>query len=560
MNQPAHFLRFKSPIEHIGLPEKFTFPFYYEPHPLAVLAAEQLQEYLLTQEDFIHNFGIDPNDDSLIIGKMFGVLVVKNSVGEIGFLAAFSGKLAESNHHKMFVPPVFDMLYENSFFTQDSEVVNIINRKIEAIEANQDYIHCKESYASLMSQSQQELSEKKQWLNDAKRERKAKRKSAQDELSPSDFEELTEALKKESLRNQFYYRELSEHWKDKLTAAKSALDKFEDELKSLKTERKEKSNQLQRKLFEQYTFLNQNQENKSLYQIFNEGMRLTPPAGAGECAAPKLLQYAFGNNLTPIALAEFWWGVPPKSEVRKHAHYYPACRGKCEPILKHMLEGITLDDNPMEKNFAKDKVITTLYEDDYFLAINKPPELLSVPGINVQDSVFTRMQFKYPEATGPLIIHRLDMNTSGIMLIAKTKEVHKLIQGQFIKRKVQKEYIAILEGIVQEDQGKISLPLRVDLEDRPRQLVCYEHGKKAETKWEVISRSDTTTRIKFHPITGRTHQLRVHAAHPKGLNSAILGDDLYGNKDTRLHLHASKISFSHPISREPITIESPAEF
>ena len=259
-------------------------------------------------------------------------------------------------------------------------------------------------------------------------------------------------------------------------------------------------------------------------------------------------------------MAEFWWGTPPKSEVRKHAHYYPACRGKCEPILKHMLQDVIMDDNPMEKNFAKDKVITTIYEDEYFLAINKPPELLSVPGIKVQDSVYTRMQFKYPDATGPLTVHRLDMNTSGLMLIAKTKEVHKLLQGQFIRRKVKKEYIALLDGIVEDDNGKISLPLRVDLEDRPRQLVCYEHGKKADTEWEVISRKNNITRIKFYPITGRTHQLRVHAAHPKGIGIAILGDDLYGTKGERLYLHAAKITFSHPISREKMTLEAPIEF
>lgn len=560
MSPDKRFIPFDAPIDHFSLPQKFTFPFYYTPHPLAKLAASQLQEYLINQSDFEHNFGLDPSDESLIIGKMFGVLVVQNKEGKLGFLAAFSGKLADQNHHDIFVPPVFDMLYENSFFLKQSKVVNEINRQLELIESDPNFIELNRTHEKLALATQQEIQQKKQALNKAKKERKEIRKKAEKEMSAVDFAALKEAHKKESLKQQFFYRELTHHLTEKLEKVSTALTKYTDQIKALKQERKEKSNALQQELFEQYTFLNSAKENKSLYQIFNEGFNINPPAGAGECAAPKLLQYAFRNDLKPITMAEFWWGVPPKSEVRAHAHFYPACRGKCEPILNHMLSNIELDENPMEKNFAKDKIIEIIYEDDYFLAINKPPELLSVPGINVQDSVYTRMQVKYPSATGPLIVHRLDMNTSGLMLIAKTKEVHKMLQGQFIKRKVKKEYVAILQGHVAKDKGKISLPLRVDLDDRPRQLVCYEHGKKAETEWEVESRTEKTTRIRFFPITGRTHQLRVHAAHPDGLNTPILGDDLYGNKDERLYLHAHKISLLHPISRVPITFEAKAAF
>jgi tRNA pseudouridine32 synthase/23S rRNA pseudouridine746 synthase len=313
---------------------------------------------------------------------------------------------------------------------------------------------------------------------------------------------------------------------------------------------------LQQQLFKEYAFLNQHKELKSLGEIFNEN----PPAGAGECAAPKLLHFAFQHDLKPIAMAEFWWGASPKSEVRKHAQYYPACTGKCEPILKHMLQGIRTDANPFEINQADGKEIAIVFEDDYLAVINKPAEFLSVPGKQVTDSVYGRMKAKYPDATGPLVVHRLDMSTSGLLIVAKTAEIHKKLQSQFIKRKVQKQYVALLEGIIKEDSGLIVLPLRVDLDNRPNQLVCYDFGKSAQTKWKVIARKNNRTLIHFYPITGRTHQLRVHAAHPLGLNTPILGDDLYGNKANRLHLHAESLTFQHPISKETITITVAADF
>ncbi|MND52220.1 Ribosomal large subunit pseudouridine synthase A [compost metagenome] len=259
-------------------------------------------------------------------------------------------------------------------------------------------------------------------------------------------------------------------------------------------------------------------------------------------------------------MAEFWWGQSPKSEIRIHGQFYPACRGKCEPILAHMLEGVEMDENPMLTNPAEGRDVEIVYEDEALVVVNKPAEFLSVPGKNVQDSVYERMRLKYPNATGPLIVHRLDMSTSGIMLVAKTKESHKVLQEQFIKRTIKKRYIALLDGVVESEEGFIDLPLRVDLDNRPHQLVCYEYGKPACTKWEVVERKNNKTKIHFYPITGRTHQLRVHAAHPMGLNSPIVGDDLYGNKGERLHLHAEWIEFKHPTSKEIMTIQVEAEF
>ena len=557
-----HFISFKKPVEGIPLPDKFTFPFYYEPHPLSVLAAQELQEYLNHQNEWQHNFGLNENDKGLVIGKMFGVLVVKDKEGNLGYLAAFSGKLAESNHHSFFVPPVFDMLSENSFFQKESIVLNAINDELEKLNSDKRYIDLKIHLENQKLSAKESIEIKKKEVKERKKERQRIREVSFAKMQPKAYELLLEDLKKESLQNQFYLKALIENWHEKINHIEKELLPYENKIAILKESRKLKSNALQKKLFEQYSFLNIEGNEKNLNQIFNEDMGIVPPAGSGECAAPKLLQYAFLYQYEPIAMAEFWWGASPKSEVRKHGQFYPACRGKCEPILKHMLEGIKMDDNPMEKNFAKDKVIEILYEDEYFLAINKPAELLSVPGINIQDSVYNRMQLKYPNATGPLIVHRLDMNTSGLMLIAKTKEVHKNLQGQFIKRKVKKTYVAVLEGVLTSSSGLIDLPLRVDLDDRPRQLVCYEYGKPAQTQWETIevNINEKTTRVRFYPITGRTHQLRVHAAHPLGLNTPILGDDMYGNKNKRLHLHAEKLVFKHPVSMETINVEAKSEF
>jgi tRNA pseudouridine32 synthase/23S rRNA pseudouridine746 synthase len=272
------------------------------------------------------------------------------------------------------------------------------------------------------------------------------------------------------------------------------------------------------------------------------------------------MQYAYLHGYQLVAMAEFWWGQSPKSEIRKHGHFYPACRGKCEPILGHMLQGLDVDPNPMLTNPAEGKTLDIVYEDDQLLVVFKPHEFLSVPGKNIEDSVWLRMKTKYPEATGPMIVHRLDMSTSGLLLLTKTKETNKLLQHQFFKRSVKKRYVALLEGKVEGEEGIIDLPLRGDLEDRPRQIVCHEHGKTSRTHWKVVGRENDRTRVHFWPVTGRTHQLRVHAAHPHGLNAAIVGDDLYGQPAERLCLHAEEIAFVHPGNREEVSFMVSAGF
>lgn len=286
-------------------------------------------------------------------------------------------------------------------------------------------------------------------------------------------------------------------------------------------------------------------------------MGIPPPAGSGECAAPKLLNYAYQNQLKPIAMAEFWWGQSPKSQVRKHKQFYPACRSKCEPILGHMLRGLDVDPNPIQDTTTRAGEIQILFEDEHIVVINKPPELLSVPGKIITDSVWSRMRHRYPQATGPLIVHRLDMSTSGIMIIALKKEAHKYLQHQFIKRTVEKRYVAILKGTLSKKSGYVSLPLRVDLDNRPHQLVCYDHGKNATTYWELSKTDGAHMWVDFYPKTGRTHQLRVHAAHTDGLNAPIVGDDLYGHRADRLYLHAAELTIKHPDTKQSQTYACP---
>lgn len=538
-------------INGINVPEKFTFPFYYEPDELTKIAASQLQNYLENKFSAQHNFGLNENQEGLIIGKMFGVLIVEDDQGKLGYLSAFSGKLAGTNEHEKFVPPVFDMLAENSFFKQEEEILNQFNYEIEKLESDQEFIKLKSDFEKYSQESLEDISNFKIWIKNNKAERKKIRETNSDKT-------IEKELIRQSNLDQFKLKILKESWEDVLNSFQQKINEFESKIENLKKTRKEKSSALQNQLFEQYSFLNKYGKTKSLESIFSETVFEKPPAGAGECATPKLLQYAFLNNLKPISFAEFWWGTSPKSEVRKHQHFYPACSGKCRPILKHMLDGIEVEENLLLRNLGEDKELKIVYEDESFVVVNKPAELLSVPGIEIQDSVYTRLQDILE--VEPLIIHRLDMSTSGLLVVAKTKEAHKNIQHQFLKRTVKKRYSALLSKKIDGNEGEIDLPLRGDLDDRPRQLVCFEHGKKAITKWKVIEKNETTTKVHFWPLTGRTHQLRMHAAHKLGLNASIVGDDLYGTAAERLHLHAAYLEFIHPKTKEIVKFEIKEDF
>lgn len=539
--------RFTTSITDIPLPERFTYPFCYTPHPLCILAAKEVQSYLTRQTAW---------KDELRQGKMFGVLIVQTEHGEIGYLAAFSGILAGKNLHPFFVPPVYDLLQPQGFFKIEEENISSINRNIRQLENDKAYAALSAELARTIQSAENILATAKAQLKEAKTAREQRRKEK--ELNAQEEAELI----RESQFQKAEYKRLERSWKARITTLQTQTEDWERRISALKSERKTRSAALQQKLFEQFGMLNYRGEVKNLCEIFGQTVHKTPPAGAGECAAPKLLQQAYLHGWKPIAMAEFWWGDSPKTEIRHHGHYYPACKGKCEPILQHMLQGLQVEENPMLKRMqVPSKNLEIVYEDPWLSVINKPAGMLSVPGKEDAVSVYSLMREQYPEADGPLTVHRLDMATSGLMLIAKTKRVHQNLQAQFKNRLVRKRYVALLEGIVPKDKDTVDLPLCLNPLDRPRQMVHTEHGKPAITDYQVLERLDgKRTRIAFYPRTGRTHQLRIHAAHPLGLHCPIIGDELYGEKADRLYLHAEYLEFTHPITGETVRITKEAEF
>ena len=539
--------RFTTSITDIPLPERFTYPFCYTPHPLCILAAKEVQSYLTRQTAW---------KDELRQGKMFGVLIVQTEHGETGYLAAFSGILAGKNLHPFFVPPVYDLLQPQGFFKIEQENISSINRNIRQLENDKAYAALSAELARTIQSAEDILATAKAQLKEAKTAREQRRKEK--ELNAQEEAELI----RESQFQKAEYKRLERSWKARITTLQTQTEDWERRISALKSERKTRSAALQQKLFEQFGMLNYRGEVKNLCEIFGQTVHKTPPAGAGECAAPKLLQQAYLHGWKPIAMAEFWWGDSPKTEIRHHGHYYPACKGKCEPILQHMLQGLQVEENPMLKRMqVPSQNLEIVYEDPWLSVINKPAGMLSVPGKEDAVSVYSLMREQYPEADGPLTVHRLDMATSGLMLIAKTKRVHQNLQAQFKNRLVRKRYVALLEGIVPKDKGTVDLPLCLNPLDRPRQMVHTEHGKPAITDYQVLERLDgKRTRIAFYPRTGRTHQLRIHAAHPLGLHCPIIGDELYGEKADRLYLHAEYLEFTHPITGETVRITKEAEF
>ena len=534
---------FADSISLLSLPEKFTYPFHYTPHPLCVAAAGEVGRYLSTKGEW---------QGELRKGKMFGVLIVRTGEGEVGYLAAFSGILAGKNRHTYFVPPVYDVQEPDGFFRIEEEQISGINRRIEELQADVRYKDCKQRLADETILAGQVLDDIRGRMKAAKVER--------DRLRSTVTRVDSEQLIRESQFQKAELKRQKQYWKDHLASLQAEVEVFETEIERLKAERKTRSAALQQGLFKQFRMLNARGEERDLCNLFKDTVQKTPPAGAGECAAPKLLQYAYRNGWQPLAMAEFWWGDSPKNEIRRHGYYYPACKGKCGPILKHMLQGLHVEENPLETDMHRDTELEIMYEDEWLSVVNKPAGMLSVPGKSDIDSVYGRVRRMYPEATGPMIVHRLDMATSGLILIAKTKEVHQNLQAQFKNRTVCKRYVAWLDGIVEKKEGHIELPLRPDPEDRPRQVVDAVHGKPAVTDYTVLHYDSGRTFISFIPKTGRTHQLRVHSAHPLGLNAPIVGDELYGRKADRLYLHAEYLGFIHPVSGVYMEIEKESGF
>uniref|UniRef100_UPI003FED3FFA RluA family pseudouridine synthase n=1 Tax=Leyella stercorea TaxID=363265 RepID=UPI003FED3FFA len=583
-------------------PRQFTYPFCYDVDPLAEAASEELQHYIATTGLMSAEKGC---------GKMFGVLVVeyKDEEGALqrGFLAAYSGLLGGRNDWQYFVPPVFDAQQPDGHFKRTEREISAINREISAIEHDPQYLQSVAQHEEMTKRLQAEVDAFKVEVDAAKARRDARRKSGE----PLSEEEQAEMVRE----SQFMKAELRRRRKAMEQAESTFHNPHATLLKSLQLQRKQMSDELQRWLFAAYRMLNAKGEERDLIDIFREYTHAMPPAGAGDCCAPKLLQYAYQHRLRPVCMAEFWWGESPASEIRHHLHYYPACRSKCLPILTHMLKGLDVAPNPLaqKRHTVEPRV---LYADEYILVVDKPAGMLSVPGkaddsasVSVEEYFANNSKLKIQNSKFLKAAHRLDMDTSGLLVLARTEQAYVELQRQFASRETVKRYEAVLCGVpkhttphstfrsdvpepitqnskfktqnssTQPDGclGAISLPLIADINDRPRQRVDMEHGKPALTLYNIVEvrAADANTAVAYttkkadksltlvhlYPKTGRTHQLRVHCAHPLGLACPILGDPLYGTERAdRMYLHAAELTFRHPITGEPMHFLSPSGF
>ena len=554
-------------LSGIDFPERMNNPLDYQPHPLCIAVCKELQTYLSEREDW---------REEIDKGKMFGVLIVENAqpasgAPKIGYLAAYSGQIGGRSDWDDFVPAVFDYLQPDGYFKTHEAEISGINQSIRKLEANTHMKEAKGLILQLQEERKHTIAAYQEKIKKAKAKRDARREAGS--LNPEEEAEMV----KESQFMKAELRRLKKSLSEK-TSLETEYEAYQADILSLKQLRKTLSDALQQWLFSQFRMQNHEGESKDLLEIFRDAalrdypqatiatsriaaLKMVPPAGSGECCEPKLLQYAYSLGYKPLQMAMFWWGESPKEEIRHHLHFYPACNGKCKPILQWMLPASTFE--PAAVDLSLYNKVETLYEDREIAVIHKPEGLLSVPGKDAaQPSVYALMRSKYPEATGPLIVHRLDMSTSGVMMIAKTEFAYHRLQKAFLNHQIQKKYVAIISGKVIPEKGIISLPLMPDYLDRPRQIVDHEQGKEAITEYEVLEPvDDTHLRIALYPKTGRTHQLRVHCAHQEGLNAPILGDPLYGNeKAARLHLHAEEITFEHPLTGKKMTITRKADF
>lgn len=539
------FHTFVGGVGDIAIPERFNNPFSYRPHPLCMRAADEVRRVVEENPYF---------RDEVANGKMFGVLLVKSPGGEYGFLAAFSGLLCGENEHAFFVPPVFDFLSLDGYFKCEERNISNINKMIAEISSSADYKEACDELAHKIEERDAMLGNEREAMRVAKEQRAALRQAGG--LTAEETERLLNASRFEKAE----YKRHTKYWDAIIATYKEVVDHFESRITDLKRERKERSAALQQWLFDNFVFRNIDGEVASLSHIFSNTKQGVPPAGAGECAAPKLLQYAFLNGMRPIAMAEFWMGESPIGEVRRDGCFYGSCTSKCKPILGFMLRGMDVEESVLEQRMS-DTDIEVLYDDDYLCVVNKPSGMLSVPGVVGGVSLEEHLQSKHGRDAYIRVVHRLDMFTSGLLVVAKSSEVYIALQRQFADREVSKRYSALLDGVIDCNEGEISLPLSADYENRPRQRVDKISGKSAITKYRVVSeltyKGRRCTHVHFFPLTGRTHQLRMHAAHSEGLNCPIVGDELYGVPDERLMLHAEYICFKHPISGCNIELEIP---
>jgi len=544
-------------------PEQMNNPFDYEPHPLCIMAADEIKHFLQGrttsngQSAEPSFFDSDSPEGKAFLhevqeGKMFGVLIVRKDTS-LYYLAAYSGQICGRSDWKGFVPAVFDYLQPDGYFKTHEKEIELMGDRISQLENDKEFLRMKQELENTRREATQETERYSQIFKEGKRQRQLRRQ--QGAISKEEEERMI----RESQFQKAELHRIKKHYADSIRQEETQIQAFEKEISTLEQQRKDASRHLQKWLFSHFEMLNAQGESRNLMEIFAETAFKIPPAGSGECCEPKLLQYAYAHELTPLAMAMFWYGESPKMEIRKHGYFYPACNGKCKPILNWMLP----TPHYSQSSSASQSTLHIQYEDDDILVIDKPAGLLSVPGKECRHSVFTLCRERYPNTDSPLIVHRLDQATSGLLVIAKTRQAYQELQQQFIKHTIQKRYLAVLDGIPEDHiptKGTISLPMRVDPLDRPRQIIDYEHGKEAVTIYEIIRKENGRTRIALYPKTGRTHQLRVHCAHPDGLNCPILGDTLYGQKADRLYLHAESITFVHPTTKEQMHFQASVPF
>lgn len=533
-------------IDGITLPERFTNPFDYTPHALVEVASAELRNYLHSAVQW---------HEEINRGKMFGVLVVENQAGELGFLAAFSGYLAGKTLHTYFTPPIVDLLDPNGFFLPEEANISQINAQIDKIDSCPELAKARRDLERISDEEQREIEALSAQYNAARLERRAQRRQGCSD-------EQLAALGAQSQQQKGAIRRRELHYRQQRAPLEELIEQYAVRRNELSEERKRRSAALQALTFSRFKPLNALGEECDLITIFKEYNNTTPPAGSGECAAPKLLHYAYANALRPIAMGEFWWGTSTSGHVRHHNHYYPACRGKCHPILSYMLRGLTIDEpRPRATEELLEELLTVIYEDDHIVAFNKPSGLASVRGLSHTTSVQSIAEKRYPHINpNNLVVHRLDMDTSGILVMAKDAATQRALQEQFAAHTIRKRYIALIDGLLPTKSGAIRLPLALDPLDRPRQRVDYTLGKEAYTHYTVLSHQNGSTRIALYPHTGRTHQLRIHCAHAAGLNTPIVGDRLYGTPAARLMLHAELITLHHPATNRKFTLRCLASF
>lgn len=496
-------------------------------------------------------------------GKMLGVLIAKDPSGVSHSLYAFSGQLGTGGFfHKGFVGPVFDYLQPDGHFKTKEADISRQNIDISLFEKN-SLAKIKRDFETAKERLDSGISEYREKCRLSKLERDAKRESG-----VTDETELAAMIRQSQFEKAELHR-LKKKAAAELKPFEENLKKAKEHLEAMKTKRRLDSETLQQWLFNNCKLLNARGETKSISEIFADTPMRIPPSGAGECCAPKLLQTAYLRGWQPIAIAEYWYGKPKEGEVRIHGMHYPACRGKCLPILSWMLQGLPInpplnsDSQPLASNNPE-----IIFENEWFCVVNKPSGMLSVPGKGAAISVQQWLEEKYGSDRNVKVAHRLDQDTSGLLIATFGQPSYKVMQSMFAMRRMTKTYIAELDGDYESrglpEKGCIKLPLSPDWLDRPRQKIDFDNGKEAVTDFEFIGTSEGRSRIMFHPHTGRTHQLRVHAASGMGLGMPITGDRLYGKNfgsgTDRLHLHAQKIEFTFPIDRRHYCFESPTPF